>query len=170
VLRSDITGKWLLSLAVFPVLTLSLPSSVWKRIRMCHQAGRLAVTAQAAVSNQITRWGRPLYDMPVTGLPATVTAWPIDLFRTFNTHNVNSFVHSFRILTTGTQPLPNRLLHAVRSSASSFNFGILSFPWNHPIATNVFFLAFPSLRSFPLSFLQSSVLEGSSYARCDQSS
>jgi len=45
----------------------------------------------------------------------------------------------------------------------------LSFPQGHPVAAHVFFLVFSSLLSFPSSFLQKRVSEGSSYARCDQS-
>ena len=41
---------------------------------------------------------------------------------------------------------------------------------HHPVAAYVFFLVFQSLPSFLLTFLQSHVSEGSSYARCDQSS
>jgi hypothetical protein len=47
---------------------------------------------------------------------------------------------------------------------------IVSFPWGHPVAAYAFFLVFQSFLAFPITFLQSNVVEGSSYARCDQSS
>ena len=47
---------------------------------------------------------------------------------------------------------------------------ILSFSWGYPLSAYVFFPVFPSLLCFLLSFLQKHVFEGSSYARCDQSS
>jgi hypothetical protein len=40
---------------------------------------------------------------------------------------IHSFIHSVVCLTTGPLPLPKRLLHRVRSSASSFNFQYLFF-------------------------------------------
>ena len=46
----------------------------------------------------------------------------------------------------------------------------LSFPCGHPVAAYVFFLVFPSLLAFPISFLQKHFLVGSLYSRCDQSS
>jgi hypothetical protein len=45
---------------------------------------------------------------------------------------------------------------------------ILSFPQGRPVDAYVFFLLFPTL-IFLLSFLQLRVLEGTSYATCDQS-
>jgi hypothetical protein len=38
------------------------------------------------------------------------------------TDNKHKFIHSVGCLTTGPQPLPQRLLHRVRSNASSFTF------------------------------------------------
>ena len=69
--------------------------------------------------------------------------------------------HHAVCLTTGPQPLPNRVLHSVRSRASSFNSNIFS-----SLTVNVFFLVFPSL----LYFFQYSALEACPQARCDQSS
>ena len=46
-------------------------------------------------------------------------------------------------------------------------FSILSFPWDFPVAAYIFFLVFPSLLSFPLSFLLKRVPESSSYATRD---
>ena len=64
-------------------------------------------------------------------------------------------------------PLPKRVLCTVRSSASSVsNSTFLSLPEYHKLAAYVFFLVFSLL----LSSLQQRVLEGSSYARCVQSS
>jgi len=39
--------------------------------------------------------------------------------------------------------------------------------WGHPVDAYVFFLILPSLPSFPISFLQCRVLEGSFYVKCD---
>ena len=47
---------------------------------------------------------------------------------------------------------------------------ILSSPLRQPAAAYFLFLVFTSLLSFPLSFSHSRVLDGSSYAVCDQSS
>ena len=54
----------------------------------------------------------------------------------------------------------------VRTGSSSFNFQYPVFPEDHSITAHVFYLVFPSL----LSFLHSRVLEGSTWARYDQSS
>ena len=82
--------------------------------------------------------------------------------------------HSFHYVvcpTTGPQSLPKQVLHSRRSSASFFSISyILCFSQGRPAAYNVFFLAFPSLLSFPLNSLQKRVLEGSSHAVCGQSS
>jgi hypothetical protein len=77
-------------------------------------------------------------------------------------------LQKFENYSQATQKTPRRIstltiLHRVRYSASSINFQSSVFAY-------VFFLVFLSLLSSPLSFLQSSVLEGSYYARCDQSS
>ena len=45
---------------------------------------------------------------------------------------------------------------------------IKSFTKGHQVAAYVFFFLFPSLQSFPISFLQFRSLEGSSYASCFQ--
>jgi hypothetical protein len=68
-----------------------------------------------------------------------------------------SFIHSAVCLTTGPLPLPKRVLHRVRSSASSFNFPYLLFSSGHTVAAYAFFLVFPSFLSFLLTFLQSRV-------------
>ena len=47
---------------------------------------------------------------------------------------------------------------------------LYSFCLRQLVAAYIYFLLFPSLISFPLSFLQKRLLEGSSYARCDHSS
>ena len=47
---------------------------------------------------------------------------------------------------------------------------ILSYPQDRSMSGHVFFLVFPSRLSFPLSFVQSRILESSSCARYDQSS
>ena len=61
--------------------------------------------------------------------------------------------HSSVRFTTGPKPLPETALHTVRSCASSFNFQYpLSSPLGHSLAAYVFFLAFPSLLSFPSIF------------------
>lgn len=75
-------------------------------------------------------------------------------------------IHSVVCLTTGAQLPTKRVLHTVRSTASSFKF-------QYPLvsltsATDVFFFVFLSLRSFPLSFFQYRVLKGSSYTKDDQ--
>ena len=49
-------------------------------------------------------------------------------------------------------------------------FSTFSLPEGQPVAAYIFFLVFPPLLLFPLSLLQQCVLEGSAYARCDQSS
>ena len=59
--------------------------------------------------------------------------------------------------------------HSAISAYASIHSILLS-PWGRPIAAYVFFLAFMSLPSYILPFLQQSVLEGSSYARLYQSS
>jgi len=63
------------------------------------------------------------------------------------------------------QPLPKRFLQCVQSSASFSISSILFLTLGHPVAAYVFFRFFSSL----LCFLQSRVIEGSSYARYDQS-
>ena len=64
----------------------------------------------------------------------------------------------------------DRDLHRVRSCASSFNFQYSQVPQGNTVAAYLFLFVFPSLISFPLSFLQLRVLEGSSYTTCEQSS
>ena len=61
-------------------------------------------------------------------------------------------------LTTGPYHLPERILHTVRSSASTM-FIIFSCPYSYPVAAYVFFLAFPLLLSFRLYFLQWRILK-----------
>jgi hypothetical protein len=76
------------------------------------------------------------------------------------------FTHSAVCLTTS----PKRVLHTVQSSASSFDFYFPFFslrpssscPSNHPRLSVIL--------SFPPSFVQYRVSEGSFYASCDQSS
>ena len=48
-------------------------------------------------------------------------------------------------------------------------YSTLSFPLSHRVAAKVFFLVSPLLLSLPLPFLQQCVLEGSFFARCDES-
>ena len=45
-----------------------------------------------------------------------------------NAEFTKKFIHSAVFLTTGPWPLPKRVLHRVRSNASSFNFQYLIFP------------------------------------------
>ena len=71
-------------------------------------------------------------------------------------------------LATGPRSLPNPLLHRVRSSASSFSFQYPLFSLRSYTSCLSLYPR-PSLLSFPLFFLHWRVLEGSSYARCDQS-
>jgi hypothetical protein len=79
---------------------------------------------------------------------------------------VVTFIEVF-CLGTGPYPFPKRVLCTLRSSASSFSsFIILSFSQCHTVAAYVFFLVL----SLILSSLQQRVLEGSSFARCVQSS
>jgi hypothetical protein len=82
---------------------------------------------------------------------------------------MHTFIHSVVCLTTGPQPLPKRVLHRVRSNASSFNLQYLLFSLR---SSSSFLRLLPRLPviSILLTFLQSRVLEGSFYARCDQSS
>ena len=47
---------------------------------------------------------------------------------------------------------------------------IPSFSEDHPVAPYFLFLVSPSLISFPEYFIQYRILNGSSYARCDESS
>jgi len=81
---------------------------------------------------------------------------------------IYSFIHSVVCLTSPFH-LPKRVLHRVRSSAFSFNFQYPLFPKGHSVAAYDLPLVFLSFLCFPLSFLQQRVIEGSSYARCDQS-
>jgi hypothetical protein len=79
-------------------------------------------------------------------------------------------IHSVVCLTTGPYPLPERFLHSVRSSASSLNFQYLLFSLRSSSSCLRLLPCFPVISILPLTFLQSRVLEGSFYARCDQSS
>ena len=83
---------------------------------------------------------------------------------------IKGVIHLVVCLTTGPKPLPKRALHIVRSRASSFK-------WEYPLlslrSSNGFLRLLPCLpvTSTPLvSFLQLPVVEGSFYAKCDQSS
>jgi hypothetical protein len=60
--------------------------------------------------------------------------------------------HHADCLTTGPQSLPKRVLHRVRSHASSSRSINFSFPYYHPVGAHVFFLVFLSLLSCLLSF------------------
>jgi len=71
---------------------------------------------------------------------------------------------------TGPQPLPKLVLHRLRSSASSFHVQHPLFSLRSSTAAYVFFLIFPSLLSFPLSFLQQSISKESFYVRCQKCS
>ena len=67
---------------------------------------------------------------------------------------IHSFIHSTVCLAAGPHSLPKRVLHRMRSGASSFHFQyplvfLMSFSSSY-----VFFLVFPSLLFFPVSFLQ----------------
>ena len=64
----------------------------------------------------------------------------------------NSLFHFVVGLQTDPSPLPKRVLHTVRPSASSFNLRCLVFS-RSSVAVYVFFLVFLSLLSFLLSFL-----------------
>ena len=75
------------------------------------------------------------------------------------------FIHSAVCRTTGPQRLPKRFLYRVRSSASSFN---LEHPFFFLLSSSSCLRLLPFLRH--ISFLQKSVLEGSSYTTCDQTS
>jgi hypothetical protein len=75
-----------------------------------------------------------------------------------------SFIHSVVCLTTGPQPLPKRVLHWVRSSASSFNFQYLLFSLRSsssclcllPRLPVIYILSsnFPSITCFRRQFLR----------------
>jgi len=71
-------------------------------------------------------------------------------------------IHFFRFI-----PLPERILHKVRSSVSAFNFQYPVFSFR---PSSSFLLFFLSLLSFPVSLLQYRVLVTFSYAVWDQSS
>jgi hypothetical protein len=87
----------------------------------------------------------------------TSTFWcRADSVLTPRSSNSRSFSHwvihsviPYSALPTGEQHLPKRVLHTVRARASSFSFSIL-----YPGSAYVFFLVFPPLLSFYLSFLQ----------------
>ena len=83
---------------------------------------------------------------------------------------IHSFIHFAVSVTTVLLTLPKRVLYRVWSSVSSSSFQYQLFSCSHPVAAYVFSFVVHSQRSFPLSFLQSRVLYGSSYARCEQSS
>jgi len=83
--------------------------------------------------------------------------------------NQNSFILSVVSLTTGPQPLPKRILHRVRRYASYFNF---HYPFFSLRSSGCCICLRPRL---PVTFILSLdlafsnvVLEGGSYARCDQ--
>jgi len=71
---------------------------------------------------------------------------------------------------TGELPVPNPVLHRVRSSASSFNFQYPLVSFSSSSRHSVFFSVFPSLLSFLISFLQWRILEDSFHVRSDESS
>ena len=73
-------------------------------------------------------------------------------------------------LMTGQQPVPKRVLHRLRSNASSSHLQHPLFSLWSSIEAYLFFLIFPSLLSFPLSFLQQSISKGSCYVRCEKCS
>jgi hypothetical protein len=73
-----------------------------------------------------------------------------------------SFIHPVVYLTTDLKPIPKRILQTVRSSASSFNFQYLL------LSLRSFSSCLRLLLRLPLTIIL--VLEGSSYAECDQSS
>jgi hypothetical protein len=75
-------------------------------------------------------------------------------------------IHTVFSLTTDPQPLPELVLHRVRSSASYLNFQYPLFSFSSSNRILFLFLVFPSFLTF--SFFQLYGLEGSSYARCDQ--
>ena len=71
---------------------------------------------------------------------------------------------------TGPQPLPKRVLHILRSSTSSFHLQHPLFSLRSSTAAYVFFIIFPSLLCFPISFLQQHISKGSFYVRCEKCS
>jgi hypothetical protein len=105
-----------------------------------------------------------------TQLRTTVGRTPLDEGIYSYLSKIGSEIHSFHLvvcLTAGPKPLPKRALHIVRSRTSSLK-------WEY----NLLWLRSSSsfLRLFPitsvLSFIFPSILvvEGSFYAKCDQSS
>ena len=81
-----------------------------------------------------------------------------------------SFIHYVVCLTTGPDPFPKQILRRMSDLALPLSVSInLFFPEGHPVGAYFFFVVFTSLLSFSLPLLQQRVLEGSSYARCDQS-
>ena len=65
------------------------------------------------------------YTVRCSVVPINSSLWTITIL--ILGHNDTPFTHSAVCLTTGPQPLPKRVLHKVRSSASSFNFQYLRF-------------------------------------------
>ena len=102
----------------------------------------------------------------------------------FLNNNIDQYPPSFCSLTalqpyslTVLQPYNWSIASSKASSPQSaiycflFQFQISSsFSYSHPITAYFFFLVFPSLLSFPLSFIQYRVLQVSSYTTYDQCS
>jgi hypothetical protein len=89
----------------------------------------------------------------------------------FNRRYPEFVINSVVRLATDPQPLPQQVLHTVRSSASSFDIQYPLFSFTSFMSClHLLLLPRPANLSFPLSFLQSHVLEGNSNIRCDQSS
>jgi len=70
-----------------------------------------------------------------------------------STMNWARFIHSVVCFTTGPKPLPKRVVHIVRSRASSFKCEYPLLSLRSPIASYVFFVVFLSLLSPLVSFL-----------------
>jgi hypothetical protein len=64
------------------------------------------------------------------------------------------FIHSFSNMTRGPQPFPKPVPHTVLTTASYVNFKSALFPLISFSSSYVFFLVFPSLSSFLISFLE----------------
>ena len=86
------------------------------------------------------------------------------------TVTISCLIHSVACLTTGPYALPKRVLHRMRSSSSSFNFHSPLFSLRSSISCSRHAPRLPFTFILPSIFPSVLVLEGSSYARYDQSS
>jgi len=149
-------------------------SDCWGVTALSHTPCRLVEYAVQSISKQMSTvgsindhvWRTVVKDVPnfIEGLSAKcheVVGYPI---------SIHSFIHLFRSHTTGPQPLPKRVLHRVRSSASCFSVQSLLVSLKSSSSCLRLLPCLSVTSIIPSIFPSITCLEDSSYVRFDHSS